>query len=1093
MELQKQNYSLKETPWYFGAYLNMARHNVYLISNEISAKLNLNRILNSDEAIPNSFLTKEEDLNSKNPRLIFSNLIRYLPIARVFSSDLLNKDLKEAADFQGIDFAQMVLFLKKAFIELNTFRNDYSHYYSSATLDKRKDFVDDDFAVMLRKQFYFAISSTKSRMKDVIPESSFDFVEKEISKDLFDENNKITTRGLVFFCCLFLDKENAFHFFNKVTGFKDTRTFDFLATREVFTVFCVKLPHDKFVSENPKQAFQLDMLNYLNRAPKELYFSLSDEGQKIFQPNLSEIGESNIIENSINETVEEFDYEEYIQAISSKKRNNDRFAEFSLKYLEQTASFSFGFHINLGKSRVKSYKKTVLGIKPEENNRNIEKSIKTFGKLATFQKETDEEREGVQNQMIKEYDFKKMFTGRDIKYFTQFSPRYHIKNNKIGILSSQNRKYFNKLYRPLVPDAFLSIHELAKVALLELLNKGKSSELITDFLTRNSEHILNRDFIEDIKTQLNFKELQRQFFDDNIQLKPVNKQASYYVEYESELRQRKDRLNEILSDHSLDANQIPGRIVDYWLNIKEVKKEATIKNRIKAERKDCKQRLKDLENGKFPKVGEMATFLARDIVNLVIDKDVKKKITSFYYDIMQECLALYADSKKRQLFQEICGKELKLFDKNNGHPFLKDIDFDKINETKELYSDYLKNKGEKAGNWLQNTFYFTQKNKKTGRNETIIKISDDTTRIPYSYYRLTEDKSDFKTWLNSVTKGNKQNPNPKPIDLPTNLFDSTLIEILTRKAGIKGDTKYNYSKLLALWLNETQPFYNEKRKYVLFKEKPYEAIVEFDPKENKPFKDSYSSQLSQTFNKRKTENKRIQKQQINRVFKKAIDENEKIIRFYQTKDRVSLMILNELIGKDLEISLNEISPVSEKGPLNEVIEIRETIHGKIIKDHRKRKNFSIFRKLISDKRLPGLFQYFDTEEVTYEVLKKELDDYDREKEQVFKVAFDMEKVIIENASDSEYDEIVSKGTSLDNANISHNPYLDWLLKYNIINETERGYFSNVRKKIAHNQFPELSIVKTVITSFNNDTFSSQIISDYIDKINEIISNKLVSK
>src|SRR5690606_35788635 len=122
-------YNLNDTPWYFGAYLNMARHNIYLISNEISDKLSLNRPITDEERIADSFLTKEDFWNNNNPRLILSVLSRFMLAVKTYSSDLLHKELREQTDIEGTDIAGLVDFLRLSFIELNAFRNDYSHYY----------------------------------------------------------------------------------------------------------------------------------------------------------------------------------------------------------------------------------------------------------------------------------------------------------------------------------------------------------------------------------------------------------------------------------------------------------------------------------------------------------------------------------------------------------------------------------------------------------------------------------------------------------------------------------------------------------------------------------------------------------------------------------------------------------------------------------------------------------------------------------------------------------------------------------------------------------------------------------------------------
>lgn len=508
----REVYNLKDTPWYFGAYLNMARHNIYLISNEISDKLSLDRWLSNEESIVGSFLTEKGFWDKNNPRLILSALSRFMPAVKIYSSDLLHKELREKTDIEGTDIAGLVDFLRLSFIELNAFRNDYSHYYSSERKDNRKVEVGEKFAILLRKQFQSAVSIARKRFEGVIPTKSFDFVEKKIAEELFNDSTTFTTRGLVFFTCLFLDKENAFQFFNKVSGFKDTRTYDFLATREVFTVFCVKLPHDKFVSDNPQQALQLDILNYLNRAPIELYNSLTKEGKKIFQLDLSEFAKINIAQNSINETIAEYDYDEYTQAITTKTRSEDRFPEFALRYLDQSDAFQYYFHIHLGKVITNKYPKPFLGESPDEDNRSIEKSIKTFGELTAFVKPNDIDTESVKNSIIQEAAFKKLFQEQGSAGFTQYAPQYHIQNNKIGLLCKQNKKFFNNFYRPLPPDAFLSIHELPKVVLLEILDKGKASKLITDFLQKNKELIYNIDFIEEIKQQLDFKPLQKLFF-----------------------------------------------------------------------------------------------------------------------------------------------------------------------------------------------------------------------------------------------------------------------------------------------------------------------------------------------------------------------------------------------------------------------------------------------------------------------------------------------------------------------------------------------------------------------------------------------------
>ncbi|WP_306349952.1 type VI-B CRISPR-associated RNA-guided ribonuclease Cas13b [Flavobacterium sp. '19STA2R22 D10 B1'] len=1115
--LERNIINLENDPSYFGAYLNMARHNIYLIIKELESKFKISAKMEKEEDIRNSFILDKTILDKTNANHIYSHLIRFLPIARTFSSDFIPISLPNDNRFQGVDFGKMTCFFKLCFKELNEFRNDYTHYYSVKTGEKKKIKISEDFAVFLRESYLNAIEFTKRRFKDVFVEKDYDLTN---SFEIINEQNEITNRGMVFLCCLFLDKENAFNFINKINGFKGTQTNVFLTTREVFSVFCITLPHDKFISDDPKQAFQLDILNYLNRCPKELYNALTLDGKKQFHPTLNESSRYSVIENSITESIEDSDYQDYIELITVKKRSSDRFAGFALKYLDQLDSFHFNFQINLGKGLKKSYKKTVLGNVPEEKNRNIIEDVISFGKLNEFLKT------GAEAILCEESAFKKKYYDEDKNVFMQYSPHYHLTNNKIGLLCFKNRRYNGKLYRPLVSTAFLSVHELPKLVLLELLEKEKSSEIINEFIKINSSQILNEEFVEKIKNELAYdKVLYKVFFDERLknkdwkivnetikeklenEIKKINNEkalkskkeelkALNYAIYVKNINNRKERLSEILVKYNLKVNQIPSRIIEYWLNIKDTKQEVSIKNRIRAEKKECKKRINDLDNGKSPKIGEIATFLARDIVNLVIDADVKSKITSFYYDLLQESLALYENPVKKNLFIEICNKELQLFNKELGHPFLKDIQFNNLNKLRDLYVVYLELKGtrrkdknnlySKEDNWMSNTFY----DSKNGKNKIEIRIPT-TIPIPLTYKKLQKEPNDFQGWLRNLTERYSKDPKMESVDLPTNLFDAHLVNLLKKKVGIsESDTKtYNYSKLLELWLNDTQSFYNSDREYIIFKNKEYETSIKFKLGSKPSFKDYYSPRVDEILANRRKENSKIQRNQIITVLKKAIVENEKIIRFYQTKDRVTLLMLDKMIEEELGIKLAEISPVSKSSPLEQQIDIKQQLKIDnvvyIITDRCKRKNVTLFKKFISDNRLKELLKYYTNTIIPHVALKKELEEYNKYKECIFRTVFELEKAIIEVVSTEEYEQFI---TESDN-NISHKIYLGWLKKYNIIDDNEHEWFTEIRNKFSHNKFPRKQIMEKYF-DLKEKSFAKQIAEEYLGRIEKIIQEKL---
>ena len=209
------------------------------------------------------------------------------------------------------------------------------------------------------------------------------------------------------------------------------------------------------------------------------------------------------------------------------------------------------------------------------------------------------------------------------------------------------------------------------------------------FIEINNSKILNKKFIESIKSKLT------DFNTFNKRSQGRKEKSAYKKEALKYLLDRKEKLNQILAEYNLNVKQIPTRILDYWLNVADVQEKTAISDRIKLMKRDCMDRIKAMKKGKAPKIGEMATFIAKDIVDMIIGEEKKKKITSFYYDKMQECLALFADKEKKELFIHICNNELKL-NESDGHPFLKNIILYDYRYTSDLYRRYLEEKADMA-------------------------------------------------------------------------------------------------------------------------------------------------------------------------------------------------------------------------------------------------------------------------------------------------------------------------------------------------------------------------------------------------------------
>jgi len=1101
--------TLENDPQYFGAYLNMARLNIFSINNSVADKIKVAPIPN-EEKILDSFLCNH-NRKHLNWNLAHAIAVKFLPIIKVFNFEGLPKS-ERTSDFNNIntgkDFAAMADALRSLFGEIQEFRNDYSHYYSITNGNKRKTTISKEVAEFLNKNFARAIEYTKDRFNGVLNNEDFYHVKERV---LVNKDNTITTDGLVFLIAMFLEREHAFQFIGKIKGLKGTQYNSFIATREVLMAFCAKLPHDRFVSEDKKQAFTLDIINTLNRCPKELYAVITEEERKAFKPNLDSLKIENLLNNSTNDRADIENYDKYIEALTRKVRHSNRFSYCALKFIDETNIFKqLRFQINLGKLGLDEYEKPINN---ELYPRSIVQNVKAFGKLSDFEDE---------KEVLKQIDKEGNSLG-----FDQYAPFYNTKNNKIGLHTNNAKsivinkaksesKIKNKLKKAL-PEAFLSLNELPKIIVLEYLEKGKSEELINDFILASNSKITNKQFIDEVKGKLpnDWNKFNKR--------SDSKKGTAYKPSALAYLRNRKRTLDEVLAQYDLNHKQIPTRILDYWLSVVDINSERAISDRIKQMKREGMDRLKVYQKykktgkGRIPKIGEMATYLAKDIVDLIISTDKKKKITSFYYDKIQECLALFADPDKKALFIDIISKELHL-NELDGHPFLKYIRFSKISYTQDLYESYLQEKANKMidvknhrtgrtnqidKSWMMTTFYRREWNKEAGKQLTEVKLPHNLSCIPFSLRQLKEKTSNnLDEWLHNITKGKEVNDGKKPINLPTNLFDETLIRLLkseldTQHEQYPTDAKYN--ELFKIWWrnrgDSTQSFYNAEREYLIYDEK-----VNFKLQENAEFADFYSDNLRKAY-KAKQADRRIEKRtnrrlpdvqfsDVEKVFKRTISNTEKQIRLLKEEDQIMLLMLEKLMtsDQDLNLKLSQIDTL-----LNDTITVKKSVSGqlsfdnnaeitKIIIDQRKRKDFSMLHKYSFDRRLPELFEYFKESEIPLHDLKNELEAYNNAKQMVLDAAFNLEKAVITN---NNAEDLIDPDYR--NGHIQHKLYLQWLKKEGKINENEFSFLNMVRNSFSHNQYPQKTTMSLFVNQWADNNFALQIAEIYNVKIDSTIA------
>lgn len=1107
--------TLTNDPQYFGSYLNLARHNIYSIDNHLSKEFKQKSLLSDEGKIASAFIC---DSNRKNVNYnwLFEKLIRFMPVVKQFDAARLPKQEQQQREKEGKDLQSMATTLKAVFKDLQELRNDYSHYYSTVNGSKRKRVVSAETAEFIRLSFKRAIAYSKSRFEHSFSDNDFALVQKP--QLLLSAGNELTTEGLVFLTSMFLDRENAFQFMGKIVGFKGTHRNSFLATRQVFMAYCVRLPHEKLVSENPINALYLDVLNELDRCPKLLYRVLNDETKKTFSPILTEESRKQVLTNSLGKDKSESDYEnmeydEYIQNLTIRIRHTNRFHYFALRFIEEKQLLpGFYFQINLGKYQLAEYPKTVAG---EEVPRLLVENAKAFGRLSSFHS-----CEEIQQQI----DSNSLAGG-----FEQFAPHYNIASNKIAFRFNEamckikpgNSNAGVTLKQP-QPMGFLSLHELGKIILIEYLEKGAAGKIMKQFLDRaRMDRLLDLKFIEEVKAvclQQEWTTFRKQYdtkkrcaYADE-RGKALLKESKMLID----LTERKQILDGVLAPHGLNHKQIPKRIFDYWLQIEDVNKQKRVSERILQMRRDGLRRLKQLKKQvndakiNVPKVGEMATFIAQDLVKMVVDLSLKQKITSIYYDKLQECIAFYANPEKQQQFLLLVNElKLKL---PGGHPFLGRLQLERIQKTSELYQLYLDMKV----SWMSRTFETTEWSDKAGKSIKVFKIPADKKNIPYTICQWEKKEQSLFEWIEQQrAKTPKQ-----PAELPTNLFDEKLCELLRLQFPdndpfTRNENKYN--KLLKSWwehirCDSVQDFYSADRSYLIKGE-----TVSFTPG-SKQITDYYQDALDRAFENlsaQRREDKKanrylpyLQKDNIEKVFKHTLIETEKEIRIQADEDRILLLIAEQL-RDDKESGSLKLSKINEA--LNTTQQVkrtfsfqpnfddqgnklteRETVQPKelIVKAEMKLKNSKNLNRFAHDRRLAEFIAYCPTQEIGANELRDELIDYNKSRSVVFDAIFELEKKIIETDREG----ILAQHTSLHSADqksapfaqIQHNLYLSWLIEKGVITENEEKYLRMIRNSFSHNQFPHRAIVASFQESIPEKKIASAIAHVYKQKIDLIM-------
>ena len=700
----------KDDKHFWAAFLNLARHNVYITINHINKILGEAEINIDGYDIPlKNIWSGIRDINKK--ARLEELMIKHFPFLEAMThqqhltGNTKQKEEKQA-EIQSFEILKDNLFLLLKMLQ--DLRNHYSHYKHSKSLERPK--FDEDIRNKLYNILDTSIRLVKEDYKhnpDIKPKEHFKHLDRKRNEkfrySFADNEGNITISGLLFFVSLFLEKKDAIWVQKKLEGFRCSNESYQKMTNEVFCRNRILLPKLRLESTQTKDWILLDMLNELIRCPKSLYERLKGEDRKKF-------------EVPFDSTDEDYDAEQD-PFKNTLIRHQDRFPYFVLRYFDYNEIFkNLRFQIDLGTYHFSIYKKLIGG---QKEDRHLTHKLYGFERLQEF---TKQHRPDDWKAIVRDFD---TYETSEEPYISETTPHYHLENQKIGIRfkndndkiwpsletnGENNEKSKYKLDKQYQAEAFLSVHELLPMMFYYLLlkkeepnNNKKNASRVEGFIKRDIRDIfkLYDAFANDEIN--NIDDLKKYYKDKNVEIRHLPKQMIAILESKPK-------------DMAKEAKRKQKEMV------KDTKKLlATLEKQAQKEKED------DGRNVKLLKSGEIAKWLVNDMMRFQpVQKDNEgkplnnSKANSTEYQMLQRSLALYnKEEKPTRYFRQV-----NLIESSNPHPFLKWTKWEECNNILTFYHRYLTKKIEflnklKPEDWKKNQYFLKVKEPKTNR-ETLV-------------------------------------------------------------------------------------------------------------------------------------------------------------------------------------------------------------------------------------------------------------------------------------------------------------------------------------------------------------------------------------
>lgn len=1031
----------------FAAYLNMARHNLFRTLLHISRQVQLPEEIRDDSKAANMALWKE--LGSGNPtdQLKISGLLQKdFPFLQAF----LDVE-KKKEDIQNAISPKKVrdLFVDIIIPSLNRLRNEYSHFRpDSRKTDKEEKLVPylyrvlDGAAREARNRFSLTVNSPIENQKEGKTILAINQSVEEVFQGSFrkqkvaktDRNGKpmkdrrgkpmmefkdrdnyyyalsssghsLSDIGIIFFTCLFLEKKYISLFLDALKPWpKDFDADKRKAVLEVFSVYHIRLPKEKYDSSRPDYALGLDMLNELQRCPKELFDTLMVTRR-----------------DSLSVTIKEEDIEDDGVTVKDGKvmmiRVRDRFPQMALSYIDLQKIFKdIRFMVRLGTYRFKFYPKKCIGNKGKESLRVLQKEINGFGRINEIETERIKRYSGLFKPIVKTTNEDGTETEERLPdsvdsrpYISNSKSRYLIDNNRIGLRI--NEQMFLPALRsgdgPLTrasdiklksPHAWLSVYELpGLIFYIELCRKYPQfvkEDETAEAIIKSYVEAYSRLFSDIRNNQLDPKDC-REYLP-----------GKYYpltlgdlpVKIKNHILDPETRANPLFTVKSRN-------LIVKMLESSERDLERFKANLSKMGTKDNKLNKKGYVDIKAGKVAEL---LARDILYFTPPSEAKSRITSANFNSLQAALAIGQLSMAR--FKEIV--------KPLSHPFI----FNAINRFKQsefrIFDFYQA--------YLQSKITYLRSKRNLGKAEL--------EELPFLHAGRIKWRRRNKQYIQDLAGRYLDEDLGHGFELPRGVFTERA-ESLMKRAGIplpqsKEGRKLGMANLINAYFKEVlqdnnQPFYRWERHYRIFDKLAGQTngnslVHQFLMPNQLEKKMRLRKQLkpSSYMIGKAGGDVKLAEETLKRDYA-AYDDNEKKLRRFETEDKVMYLmaknILFDISGVEEEtlnkFKLRDILPGKEDSILELQVPFRVELRidnvSLVIKQKEwvKIKRYGEFFYYNSDTRLRSLIKHLVkdaadghiTIEVDRELLDKELEGYDRQRVAIMRMVQSLERSILSQA------------------------------------------------------------------------------------------------